>query len=247
MTLSPIFGVYTLQKNGASMSKILIIDDEPQIRRFLQIGLTAQGYVILEADTGRQGLVLAAEEAPDLIILDMGLPDLDGQVVLKKLRDFFHQPIIVLSVRNRESEIVQALDVGANDYVVKPFGIQELLARIRGLIKAFGPSVESVQKFQDERVLIDLQERKLTVDGEVTKLSRKEFELLKRLINNAGRLVTQQQLLREIWGGTHVEDTHYLRIFIARLRTKLGDDPSNPRYIETEPGVGYRFLPNIEN
>ncbi|HCS64071.1 MAG TPA: DNA-binding response regulator [Cellvibrio sp.] len=229
------------------MSKILIIDDEPQIRRFLQIGLTAQGYTILEADTGRQGLAFAAEQTPDLIILDMGLPDLDGQVVLKKLRDFFHQPIIVLSVRNRESEIVQALDVGANDYVVKPFGIQELLARIRGLIKSFGPSVESVQKFQDERVVIDLQERKLTVDGEVAKLSRKEFELLKRLINNAGRLVTQQQLLREIWGGTHVEDTHYLRIFIARLRTKLGDDPSNPRYIETEPGVGYRFLPSVEN
>jgi two-component system, OmpR family, KDP operon response regulator KdpE len=229
------------------MSKILIIDDEPQIRRFLQIGLTAQGYTILEADTGRQGLTLAAEEAPDLIILDMGLPDLDGQVVLKKLRDFFHQPIIVLSVRNRESEIVQALDVGANDYVVKPFGIQELLARIRGLIKAFGTSVESVERFQDDHVLIDLEERKLTVDGEVAKLSRKEFELLKRLINNAGRLVTQQQLLREIWGGTHVEDTHYLRIFIARLRTKLGDDPSNPRYIETEPGVGYRFLPNVEN
>jgi two-component system, OmpR family, KDP operon response regulator KdpE len=229
------------------MSKILIIDDEPQIRRFLQIGLTAQGYTILEADTGRQGLTLAAEEAPDLIILDMGLPDLDGQVVLKKLRDFFHQPIIVLSVRNRESEIVQALDVGANDYVVKPFGIQELLARIRGLIKAFGTSVESVERFQDDHVLIDLEERKLTVDGEVAKLSRKEFELLKRLINNAGRLVTQQQLLREIWGGTHVDDTHYLRIFIARLRTKLGDDPSNPRYIETEPGVGYRFLPNVEN
>ena len=228
------------------MSKILIIDDEPQIRRFLQIGLTAQGYQILEADTGRQGLAQAAAEAPDLIILDMGLPDLDGQVVLKKLRDFFHQPIIVLSVRNRESEIVQALDIGANDYVVKPFGIQELLARIRGLIKAFGTSVESVQRFQDEHVLIDLEERKLTVDGEVAKLSRKEFELLKRLINNAGRLVTQQQLLREIWGGTHVEDTHYLRIFIARLRTKLGDDPSNPRYIETEPGVGYRFLPSIE-
>ena len=130
---------------------------------------------------------------------------------------------------------------------MKPFGIQELLARIRGLIKAFGPSVESVHTFQDERVVIDLQERKLTVDGEATKLSRKEFELLKRLINNAGRLVTQQQLLREIWGGTHVEDTHYLRIFIARLRTKLGDDPSNPRYIETEPGVGYRFLPSVEN
>lgn len=228
------------------MNKILIIDDEPQIRRFLHIGLSAQGYSILEAETGRQGLSLAAETSPDLIILDLGLPDLDGHVVLQKLRDFFHLPIIILSVRNRESEIVQALDAGANDYVVKPFGIQELLARIRGLIKAFGPSVETVQGYSDERVIIDLKERKLSVDGEVIKLSRKEFELLKRLINNAGRLVTQQQLLREIWGGTHVEDTHYLRIFIARLRTKLSDDPANPRYIETEPGVGYRFLPNID-
>ena len=227
------------------MYKILIIDDEPQIRRFLHIGLSAQGYSISEADNGRQGLASAADNPPDLIILDLGLPDLDGMVVLKKLRDFYHSPIIILSVRNRETEIVQALDTGANDYVVKPFGIQELMARIRGLIKAFGPSVESVREFSDERLSIDLQERKLTVDGEVVKLSRKEFELLKRLINNAGRLVTQQQLLREIWGGTHVEDTHYLRIFIARLRTKLGDDPSNPRYIETEPGVGYRFLPTL--
>lgn len=228
------------------MPKILIIDDEPQIRRFLNIGLSAQGYQIIEADTGRQGLTIAADNPPDLVILDLGLPDLDGMVVLKKLRDFYHSPIIILSVRNRESEIVQALDVGANDYVVKPFGIQELMARIRGLIKAFGPMVETLKEYSDERVVIDLQERKLQVDNEIVKLSRKEFELLKRLINNAGRLVTQQQLLREIWGGTHVEDTHYLRIFIARLRTKLGDDPSNPRYIETEPGVGYRFLPTID-
>lgn len=227
------------------MNRILIIDDEPQIRRFLQIGLTAQGYQISESAEGRTGLAMVAELNPDLIILDLGLPDLDGQVVLQKLRDFYHQPIIVLSVRNSEAEIVKALDSGANDYVVKPFGIQELLARIRGLLKAFGPSVESVMFFQDERVNIDLQERRLQVDGEQIKLSRKEFELLKRLINNSGRLITQQQLLREIWGRTHVDDTHYLRIFIARLRTKLGDDPANPRYIETEPGVGYRFLPDV--
>jgi len=227
------------------MNHILIIDDEPQIRRVLQIGLTTQGYEISEAGEGRIGVSMAAELQPDLIILDLGLPDLDGQVVLQKLRDFYHQPIIILSVRDHESEIVKALDTGANDYVVKPFGIQELLARIRGLLKAFGPSVQSVMHFSDERVEIDLQERRLQVDGELIKLSRKEFELLKRLINNAGRLITQQQLLREIWGRTHVEDTHYLRIFIARLRTKLGDDPSNPRYIETEPGVGYRFLPEV--
>lgn len=228
------------------MHKILIIDDEPQIRRFLQIGLTAQGYTIIEAENGRQGLASAADENPDLIILDLGLPDLDGMVVLKKIRDFYHAPVIILSVRNREVEIVQALDNGANDYVVKPFGIQELMARIRGLIKAFGPTESAIREFQDDRIYIDLQERKLLVDGAQIKLSRKEFELLKRLIINAGRLVTQQQLLREIWGGTHVDDTHYLRIFIARLRTKLGDDPSNPRYIETEPGVGYRFLATNE-
>jgi two-component system, OmpR family, KDP operon response regulator KdpE len=229
------------------MNKILIIDDEPQIRRFLQIGLTAQGYEISESAEGRSGLAMVAELNPDLVILDLGLPDLDGQVVLQKLRDFYHQPIIILSVRNSEAEIVKALDAGANDYVVKPFGIQELLARIRGLLKAFGPSVQSVMSFQDDRVNIDLNERRLQVDGELIKLSRKEFELLKRLINNAGRLITQQQLLREIWGRTHIEDTHYLRIFIARLRTKLGDDPTNPRYIETEPGVGYRFLPDVGN
>ena len=229
------------------MSKILIIDDEPQIRRFLQIGLTAQGYEIFESAEGRSGLTMVAELNPDLVILDLGLPDLDGQVVLQKLRDFYNQPIIILSVRNSETEIVKALDAGANDYVVKPFGIQELLARIRGLLKAFGPSVSSVMSFQDERVNIDLTERRLLVEGELIKLSRKEFELLKRLINNAGRLVTQQQLLKEIWGRTHIEDTHYLRIFIARLRTKLGDDPTNPRYIETEPGVGYRFLPDTGN
>ncbi len=229
------------------MNKILIIDDEPQIRRFLQIGLTAQGYKISESSEGRDGLAMAAELNPDLIILDLGLPDLDGQVVLQKLRDFYHQPIIILSVRNSEAEIVKALDAGANDYVVKPFGIQELLARIRGLLKAFGPSVQSVMSYQDDSVNIDLNERRLQVNGELIKLSRKEFELLKRLINNAGRLITQQQLLREIWGRTHIEDTHYLRIFIARLRTKLGDDPANPRYIETEPGVGYRFLPEVGN
>lgn len=229
------------------MNKILIIDDEPQIRRFLQIGLSAQGYQILESDEGRKGLTMAAENNPDLIILDLGLPDMDGQLVLKKLRDFFHQPIIILSVRDSETDIVKALDAGANDYVVKPFGIQELLARIRGLLKSFGPSIQAIMEFQDDQININLHDRRLMVDGESVKLSRKEFELLKRLLNSAGRILTQQQLLREIWGATHVEDTHYLRIFIARLRTKLKDDPSNPRYIETEPGVGYRFLPNTQN
>ena len=224
------------------MSKILIIDDEPQIRRFLHIGLSAQGYQIIEAESGQQGLALAALEAPQLVILDLGLPDMDGQEVLLQLRDFYQQPVIVLSVRSRESEKVHALDNGANDYVVKPFGIQELLARMRSLLKLYGKQVTPTAIYQDERVYINLQERKLVIQNEQVKLSRKEFDVLRMLMSHAGHIVTQQQLLKEIWGKSHVEDTHYLRIFIGRLRTKLGDDPSAPRYIETEPGVGYRFL-----
>ena len=228
------------------MSKILIIDDEPQIRRFLHIGLSAQGYQIIEAESGQQGLALAALEAPQLVILDLGLPDMDGQEVLLLLRDFYQQPVIVLSVRSRESEKVHALDNGANDYVVKPFGIQELLARMRSLLKLYGKQVTPTAIYQDERVYINLQERKLVIQNEQVKLSRKEFDVLRMLMNHAGHIVTQQQLLKEIWGKSHVEDTHYLRIFIGRLRTKLGDDPSAPRYIETEPGVGYRFLPLMD-
>jgi two-component system KDP operon response regulator KdpE len=228
------------------MSKILIIDDEPQIRRFLNIGLNAQGYQVIEAESGQQGLALAALEAPQLVILDLGLPDMDGQEVLLQLRDFYQQPVIVLSVRSRESEKVHALDNGANDYVVKPFGIQELLARMRSLLKLYGKQVTPTAIYQDERVYINLQERKLVIQNEQVKLSRKEFDVLRMLMNHAGHIVTQQQLLKEIWGKSHVEDTHYLRIFIGRLRTKLGDDPSAPRYIETEPGVGYRFLPLMD-
>lgn len=228
------------------MSKILIIDDEPQIRRFLHIGLSAQGYQVIEADSGQQGLALAALETPQLVILDLGLPDMDGQEVLLQLRDFYQQPVIVLSVRNRESEKVHALDNGANDYVVKPFGIQELLARMRSLLKLYGKQITPTAIYQDERVYINLQERKLHIHNEQVKLSRKEFDVLRMLMNHAGHIVTQQQLLKEIWGKSHVEDTHYLRIFIGRLRTKLGDDPSAPRYIETEPGVGYRFLPLMD-
>ncbi|ARU26491.1 response regulator [Cellvibrio sp. PSBB006] len=228
------------------MSKILIIDDEPQIRRFLHIGLSAQGYQIIEAESGQQGLALAALEAPQLVILDLGLPDMDGQEVLLQLRDFYQQPVIVLSVRSRESEKVHALDNGANDYVVKPFGIQELLARMRSLLKLYGKQITPTAIYQDERVYINLQERKLVIQNEQVKLSRKEFDVLRMLMNHAGHIVTQQQLLKEIWGKSHVEDTHYLRIFIGRLRTKLGDDPSAPRYIETEPGVGYRFLPLMD-
>ena len=224
------------------MNTILVIDDEPQIRRFLRIGLTAQHYEVIEAGTARLGLEKAVLESPRLIILDLGLPDQDGQSVLLQLREFYTGPIIILSVRNHESEKVSALDAGANDYVVKPFGIQELLARVRALLRQQGDAEVLPEVFDDGVLHVDVDQRKVMLAGEPLRLSRKEFELLRLLISYRGRIVTQRQLLTEVWGKSHIEDAHYLRILIARLRAKLADDPAAPRYLETEPGVGYRFL-----
>ncbi|MCP5163181.1 MAG: response regulator [Hahellaceae bacterium] len=224
------------------MTKVLIIDDEPQIRRFIRISLTSQGYELLEEETGQGGLQTCAMQQPDVVILDLGLPDMDGQQVLSRLREFYHGVVIVLSVRNREAEKVRALDAGANDYVVKPFGVKELLARIRALLKLRANAAPGVAIFDDGNLRIDLAQRRVLLGNQEARLSKKEFDLLRMLMNHPGRIVTQQHLLRELWGPSHIEDTHYLRIFIGKLRTKLGDDPAQPTYIETEPGVGYRFL-----
>lgn len=224
------------------MNTILLIDDEPQIRRFLRIGLTAQHYDVLEAETAQQGLEKAVLNAPKLIILDLGLPDMDGQQLLASLREFYSGPIIILSVRNREAEKVQALDAGANDFVVKPFGIQELLARVRSLLRQQGDVQVVPEVFDDGHLRVDIAQRQVSIDGAAVRLSRKEFELLRVLLSYRGRIVTQRQLLTEVWGKGHLEDTHYLRILMARLRTRLADDPASPRYLETEPGVGYRFI-----
>ena len=224
------------------MNTILLIDDEPQIRRFLRIGLTAQHYDVLEAETAQQGLEKAVLNAPKLIILDLGLPDMDGQQLLARLREFYSGPIIILSVRNREAEKVQALDTGANDFVVKPFGIQELLARVRGLLRQQGDVQVVPEVFDDGHLRVDIAQRQVSLDGAAVRLSRKEFDLLRVLLSYRGRIVTQRQLLTEVWGKGHLEDTHYLRILMARLRTRLADDPASPRYLETEPGVGYRFI-----
>ncbi|MEY3659239.1 MAG: hypothetical protein RLZZ169_64 [Pseudomonadota bacterium] len=224
------------------MNRILLIDDEPQIRRFLRIGLSAQHYEVLEADTARQGLELAVLQSPRLIILDLGLPDMDGQQLLVHLREVYAGPIIILSVRHREAEKVQALDAGANDFVVKPFGIQELLARVRNLLRQQGDVQVVPEVFDDGHLRVDIAQRQVLLRGQPVRLSRKEFELLRVLMSYRGRIVTQRQLLTEVWGKAHLEDTHYLRILMARLRTRLADDPASPRYLETEPGVGYRFL-----
>ncbi|SDQ34905.1 two-component system, OmpR family, KDP operon response regulator KdpE [Pseudoxanthomonas sp. CF385] len=228
---------------SAPPARILVIDDEPQIRRFLDISLRAQGYVVALADSGRAGLAELAAHGADLVVLDIGLPDLDGHGVLRELRQWSQVPVIMLTVRDGEAEKVAALDGGANDYVTKPFGVQELMARIRGLLRArVAHANAAMALFDDGHLHVDLGRREVTLDGEPVVLSRKEFALLALLLQHAGRVVTQPQLLRELWGPTHQDDTHYLRILVGKLRQKLGDDATAPRYIATEPGVGLRFV-----
>jgi two-component system KDP operon response regulator KdpE len=230
-----------MTENAASI-RILVIDDEPQIRRFLEISLRAQGYVVKLADSAAAGLETLATHSADLVVLDMGLPDRDGLDVLRDIRQWSQVPVLMLTVRAHESEKVAALDAGANDYVTKPFGIQELMARIRVLLRAHAVSADAAPLFDDGHLRVDLARREVSLDGEPVVLSRKEYALLALLVRHAGRVVTQPQLLREVWGPTHQEDTHYLRILVGKLRQMLGDDASAPRWIATEPGVGLRFM-----
>ncbi|MGH8049545.1 MAG: response regulator, partial [Arenimonas sp.] len=199
------------------------------------------GYEVLEAENGAAGLETLASRGADAVILDLGLPDLDGHDVLRELRAWSSVPVIVLSVRSGEAEKVKALDAGANDYVTKPFGVQELSARLRALLR-LKPEEDQAAIFDDGVLKIDLARRQITRHGEMVALSRKEWSLLNLLMRHSGRVVTQPQLLRELWGPSHEEDTHYLRILVAKLRTKLGDDAAAPRYIQTEAGVGLRFI-----
>lgn len=225
-------------------ARILVIDDEAQIRRFLRVALDAHGYEVLEAGTARDGEGKAATEQPDLVILDLGLPDTDGKAVVARIREWSQVPILVLSVRQDEAEKVQALDAGAQDYVVKPFGIKELLARIRTLLR----DRKEPGSVPEEPVLtigdlqVDLRAHEVRRGGEPVRLTRKEFDLLAMLARHRGRILTHQTLLNEIWGPAHKDDTQYLRVFVRQLRQKLGDDPAAPRYILNEPGVGYRLL-----
>ena len=229
-------------KSTSTPAHMLVVDDEPQIRRFLDISLRAQGYAVTLAETGQAGLDALALQGADLVILDMGLPDRDGLDVLRELRQWSQVPVIVLTVRAGEIEKVAALDAGANDYVTKPFGVQELMARIRVLLRSHVTHGEAAPVFDDGRLRVDLAHREVSLDGEPVVLSRKEYALLAYLVRHAGRVVTQPQLLRELWGPTHQDDTHYLRILVAKLRQKLGDDATAPRWIATEPGVGLRFV-----
>jgi two-component system KDP operon response regulator KdpE len=223
-------------------ARILVIDDEKQIRRMLKAALSGYGYDIAEASSGHEGLNQTAIFHPDLIILDLGLPDLDGIGVIKRLREWTQIPIIILSVREHEDDKIKALDVGADDYVTKPFSMGELLARIRVALR-------HVVKSEDEPVLtffgeltVDLAHRNVILKGEDVKLTPTEYEILKYLALQAGRVVTHGQLLRAIWGPNYQEETQYLRVYIGQLRRKIEADPSQPTYIITEPGVGYRLV-----
>jgi two-component system KDP operon response regulator KdpE len=221
--------------------RILVVDDEPQIRKFLRISLTAHGYDVVEAVRGQDGIERSALEKPDLVVLDLGLPDIDGQTVIDRIREWSDVPIIVLSVRAGEGDKVAALDRGASDYVTKPFGIAELLARVRAALRAHR-SGGDVAELDAGDLHIDLARRSVRVAGQPVKLTRKEFDILQLLARHAGRIVTHQHILREIWGPAHEQETHYLRVYIGHLRRKLGDDSADPKYISNEPGVGYRLL-----
>lgn len=223
------------------MAKILVVDDEPQIRKMLLIALRSSGYEAIEAESGASALVAVARYQPDLVLLDLGLPDLDGNEVLAQLREWSLVPVIVLSVRESENQKVHALDSGAQDYVTKPFSVEELLARIRAHLRDRPPGKTAVA-LDDGRLRIDPALRQVFVEGKAIELTPKEYGVLSRLAANANRVLTQKQLLNEVWGPHHDESAHYLRIIISHLRQKIGDDPANPMYLKTEAGVGYRFL-----
>jgi len=222
---------------------ILLVEDDPHIRKFLRISLEAHGFDIIEARQAYDGLQMCAEQKADLVILDLGLPDMDGQEFINRVREWSNIPLIVLSVRSDEAEKVTALDSGANDYVTKPFGISELMARIRALLRTSeAMQDETGSVFENSGLRVDLAARTVTVKGKLVQLSRKEYDLLKLFVSNPGRVLTHQQIMREIWGPNREDETHHLRVLIGHLRQKLGDQPARPRYILTEQGVGYRLL-----
>lgn len=221
--------------------RILVVDDEPQIRRFLRIGLEGHGYAVVEAADAQAALRVAATAQPELVVLDLGLPDRDGFEVLSALREWSRVPVFVLSVRSREAEKVRAFELGADDYVVKPFSMAELLARVSAALRRRLQGERPEPVFRVGGLEVDLAHRRVRVDEAEVRLSPKQYRLLQVLVSNAGKVVTHRQLLKEVWGAAHVDDIQYLRVFVRKLRGRLEADPARPRYLLTELGVGYRL------
>jgi two-component system, OmpR family, KDP operon response regulator KdpE len=225
---------------------ILVVEDDPPIRRFLRACLTSRDYEVVEAGTGKEGLLLAAQQPPDLVILDLGLPDLDGSEVIRRLRDWTAVPIVVVSARGQERDKVAALDAGADDYLTKPFGVGELLARMRVALRhagrLAGGKAEEASQFAVGELRVDLGARRVSVGEREVHLTPIEYRLLTTLVRHAGKVLTHSFLMKEVWGPPYVEQTHYLRIFMANLRRKIESEPARPRYLLTEQGVGYRLV-----
>ncbi|HAC00675.1 response regulator [Brevundimonas naejangsanensis] len=226
---------------AALRPQILVIDDEPQIHRFLSPALDAAGYEPKRADTGQEGLRAIALWSPDAVVLDLGLPDMDGKDILARAREFYAGPIIVLSARDREAEKIAALDLGANDYVEKPFGVGELLARLRASLRQASARPTPSGPIQVGEVSIDLERRRVERAGVTVRLTPKEYDVLAHLARDAGKVIGHAALLTAVWGAAHKHDTQYLRVLVGQLRQKLEADPAHPQLIETEPGVGYRL------
>jgi two-component system, OmpR family, KDP operon response regulator KdpE len=225
---------------------ILVVDDEPQIRRVMRSTLSAHGYVITEAMTGEEGVASARKTRPDLVLLDMNMPGMGGLEACREIRRSTEAPIIMLTVRNAERDKVMALDAGADDYVVKPFGIEELLARIRSALRRYAPG-DAVAPFVSKDLTIDFESREVTVRGRSVHLTPKEYEVLKHLVANQGKPLTHRRLLQSVWGPDYGEETENLRVVINQLRKKIEADPARPKYILTEPWIGYRFQPQRPN
>jgi len=229
------------KETGQAAPVALVIDDEPQMRRLLRVTLEANGYRVFDAATGKDGVAQAAQRRPDVILLDLGLPDLEGAEVLKRLREWSRVPVIILSVRDREEDKVAALDGGADDYVTKPFNSAELLARLRAALRHVQPQGADAI-FCTGDLEVDLAKRVVRKSGKEVKLTPIEYSLLRLLVTHAGKVLTHRQLLTDIWGAKAVEQTHYLRVHIAHLREKIEHDPSQPRLLITEPAIGYRLV-----
>ena len=221
--------------------RVLVIDDEPQIRKLLKVSLGAHGYDVHESMSGMDSVVQAADIKPDLVILDLGLPDIDGKEVVRRLREWSDVPILILTARDQEKEKIDALDAGADDYITKPFSMGELLARMRVSVRR-SAHVGEDPVIQCGDLSIDLAQRRVTVDAQEIKLTPTEYDIIKILAQNAGKVLTHRQLLKAVWGDTYSDDTHYIRVYIGQLRRKIEPNPTQPRYIVTESGVGYRLM-----